>query len=44
MLEVKNGGFQLRGADRMVEIDELVLTKRKYHKERQIPEQWIFSK
>lgn len=43
LLKVKNGGFKLGGPDRIVQIDESVLTKRKYHRGKKVKEQWIFG-
>jgi IS1 family transposase len=43
LLKIKNGGFKLGGPGRIVQIDESVLTKRKYHRGKKIKEQWIFG-
>lgn len=43
LLEITNGGYQLGGENCIVEIDESLLVKRKYHRGRRIPEQWMFG-
>ena len=43
LLRVKNGGFKLGGPGTVLQIDESVSTKRKYHRGRKIKEQWIFG-